>query len=64
MKTETKTKTKTKTKIKAFWVTTSRTLEQVCVCMSSAYVCRLDHAYADSYPEALINTETKQQLKT
>ena len=58
-----KTETKTKTKIKAFWVTTSRTLEQACVCMSSAYVCRLDHVYADPYLEALINTETKQQPK-
>ena len=40
----------------------SRTLEQVCVRMSLAYVCRLDHAYADPYPKNLINTETEQKL--
>ena len=40
-------------------VTTSCTLEQVCVRMSSTYVCKLDHAYIDPYPETLINTETE-----
>ena len=59
MKTETK-----QTKIRVFWVTTACTLEQVCVCMSSSCVHRLDHVYVDPYPETLINTETKQQLKT
>ena len=39
------------TKIRVFWVTTSCTLEQVCVRMSSACVHRLDHAYIDPYPE-------------
>ena len=41
----------------------SRTLEQVCVCMSSACVRRLDHAYADPYLETLINTEIKKKPK-
>ena len=58
MKTETK-----QTKIRVFWVTTSCTLEQVCVCMSSSCVHGLDHVYVDPYLETLINTETKQQLK-
>ena len=35
------------TKIRVFWVTTSCTLEQVCVRMSSTYVRRLDLAYVD-----------------
>ena len=33
------------TRIQGFWVTTSCMLEQVCVCMNSACVRRLDHAY-------------------
>jgi len=52
------------TKIRVFWVMASCTLEQVCVHMSSAYVRRLDHAYAYPYLETLIHTETKQKLKT
>ena len=48
-----------KQKIRIFWVTASRTLEQVCVRMSSACVHRLDHAYIDPYPETLINIEIK-----
>ena len=40
----------------------SHTLEQACVCMSSTYVCRLDHSYTDPYPENLIYTETEQKL--
>ena len=39
----------------------SRTLEQVCVCMSSACVCRLDYAYTNPYPENLINTKIEQK---
>ena len=49
--------------IRIFWVTTSHTLEQVCVRMSSACVCRLDHAYIDPYLETVINTKTKQKKK-
>ena len=45
------------TKIRVFWVMASRTLEQVYVCMSSAYLRRLDHAYTDPYPETLIHTK-------
>ena len=47
---------------------TSRTLEQVFVLMSSTCVSRLDIAYANPYPENLINTknraEAKQKWKT
>ena len=50
--------------IRIFWVTTSHTLEQVCVRMSSACVRRLDHVYIDPYLETLINTKTKQKPKT
>ena len=39
----------------------SRTLEQVCVRMRSAYVRRLDHVYVDPYPQNLIYTETEQK---
>ena len=46
-----------KKKIRAFWVMASRMPEQVCVRMCSACVCRLDHAYVDTDPETLINTE-------
>ena len=35
----------------------SRTLEQVYIRMSSACICKLDHAYVDPYLETLINTE-------
>ena len=38
-------------------------LEQVCVRISLAYVCRLDHAYVDTYLETLINTEIEQKPK-
>ena len=55
---------KTETKIRVFWVTASRMLEQVCVHMSLACLRMLDHAYADPYPETIINTETEQKLKT
>ena len=41
----------------------SHMLEQVCVRMSSAYVRKLDHAYANTYPETLINTEIEQKTK-
>ena len=55
-------KAKTKQiRIYGFWVTTSRTLEQVCVCMNLACVCRLDHAYVDPYPE---NLKTHKQSRT
>ena len=37
-------------------------LEQVCICMSSAYVRRLDHAYVDPYLKNLINTKTELKL--
>ena len=47
------------TKIRVFWVMASRTLEQVCIRMSSACMRRLDHSYADLYPETLIHTETE-----
>ena len=40
---------------------TSHTLEQVCVRMSLACMCKLDHAYADPYLENLINTEIEQK---
>ena len=50
---------KTKKKNSGFWVTTSCTLEQVYVHMSSACVHRLDHAYLDPYPENLIYIETE-----
>ena len=53
-----------KKRIRILWVTISHILEQVCVCMSSAYVCGLDHAYADPYSETLINTEIEQKTKT
>ena len=36
-------------------------LEQVCIRMNSACVRRLDHAYANPYPENLINTEIEQK---
>ena len=49
------------TRIWGFWVIASRTLEQVCLRMSSACVRRLDHAYVDPYPENLLYTETKQK---
>ena len=52
-----------KQRIRVFWVTTSYTLEQVWVRMSLACVCRLDHAYTDSYLETLINIETEQKPK-
>ena len=39
----------------------SRTLEQVCVRMSLAYVRKLDHVYANPYPQNLIYTETEQK---
>ena len=52
-----------KQRIRVFWVTTSYMLEQVWVCMSLAYVCRLDHAYVYTYPETLINTEIEQKPK-
>ena len=51
------------TRIWGFWVTASRTLEQVNVRMSSACVCRLDHAYVDPYPKNLINTKIEQKQK-
>ena len=44
-------KKKKQTKNQGFQVMASCTLEQVCVRMSSAYVCRLDHVYADPYPK-------------
>ena len=53
-----------KQRIRVFWVTASCTLEQVCVSISSACVCNLDHAYADPYLEILINIETKPKPKT
>ena len=52
------------TENQVFWVTASHILEQVYVCMSSACMRRLDHAYADPYPETLINTKIEQKLKT
>ena len=48
-------------KNQGFWVTASRTLEQVCIRMSSACMHKLDHAYADPYLETLINTKTQQK---
>ena len=55
-------KAKTKqTRIYGFWVTASHTLEQVCVRMNLACVCRLDHAYVDPYPE---NLKTHKQSRT
>ena len=55
------------TKIRVFWVTTSCTLKQICVRMSSACVHRLDHAYIDPYPENpnqhKNKAETKQDIK-
>ena len=39
----------------------SRTLEQVYVHMNSAYMRKLDHAYADPYLE---NLETQKQSRT
>ena len=50
------------TKNQGFWVMTSRTLEQVFVLMSSTCVSRLDLAYANPYPENLINTKTELKL--
>ena len=49
------------TKIQGFWLTISCTLEQVCIRINSACVCKLDHAYADPYPE---NLKTQKQSKT
>ena len=53
-----------KQRIRVFWIMASHMLEQVCVRMSSACVCRLDHAYIDPYLETVINTKTKQKPKT
>ena len=53
MKAETK-----QTRIWDYWVTASRTLEQVYVRMSSTCMHKLDHAYADPYLETLISTKT------
>ena len=53
-----------KQRIRVFWVTTSHMLEQVCVRMSSSCIHKIDHAYADPYPETLINTEIEQKPKT
>ena len=39
----------------------TRMLEQIYKCMSSAYIHKLDHVYADPYPKNLINTETEQK---
>ena len=52
-----------KQRIRVFGVMASCTLKQVCVCMSSACVHRIDHAYADPYLETLINTKTMQKPK-
>ena len=55
-------KAKTKqTKIQSFWVMASRTLEQVYVHMNSAYMRKLDHAYANPYLE---NLKTQKQSRT
>ena len=55
-------KEKTKqTRNQGFQVMVSRTLEQVCVRMNSAYMHKLDHAYANPYPE---NLKTLKQSKT
>ena len=51
------------TKNQGFWVMTSRTLEQVFVLMSSTCVSRLDIAYANPYPENLINTKNRAEAK-
>ena len=53
-----------KQRIRVFWVTVSHTLEQVCVCISSACVRKLDHAYTYPYLETLINIEIEQKPKT
>ena len=53
-----------KQRIMVFWVMVSCTLEQVYLRMSSASVCRLDHAYEDLYPKTLINVVIKQKPKT
>ena len=53
-----------KQRIRVFWKTASCMLEQVCVSMSLARVCRLDHEYANPYPEILINIEIEQKLET
>ena len=52
-----------KQRIRVFQIMASHMLEQVCVRMSSAYVRKLDHAYANTYPETLINTEIEQKTK-
>ena len=49
------------TRIQGFWVTASHMLEQVCVHMNLACVCRLDHAYADPSPK---NLKTQNQSRT
>ena len=49
------------TKVRVFWVMTSRTLEQVCIRMSLAYVRKLYHAYADLYLENLIYTKIEKK---
>jgi len=54
-----KAESKQKKKIRVFLLMTSCTLEQVCICMSSACVRRLVHACTDPYLETLINTETE-----
>ena len=41
----------------------SHTLEQVCVHMSSTYVRKLDHVYADPYAETIFNIEQSRNLK-
>ena len=58
-------KAKTKqTKIQSFWVTASRTLEQVYVHMNSAYMRQLDHAYANPYAKKPKNTKIEQNFKS
>ena len=54
------------TKNQGFWVMASCMLEQVCVCISSACVHRLDHVYADPYlkkPKQRNRAEAKQDRK-
>ena len=36
-------------------------LEQVYIRMNSAFMCKIDHAYADPYPKKPINAKTEQK---
>ena len=48
------------TRIQGLWITTPCMLEQVCVCMNSICVCRLDQVYTDP---SLKNLKSQKQSR-